>query len=99
MIRAPSSLSTGEISGGLEYETTYGPDLVTSEFVIQVTARGRTTHTQNGCEAGMGIRLGDKNIFNLIFRTIGSIIFGRLQFILELREYSKDSSQLKYLMS
>ena len=84
MNRAISSLSAGECP---EDETTCGPDLVYQRFVIQVTARGSTTHTQNGCEAGMGIRLGDKNIFNLIFQIFGPIIFRGLQFILELREY------------
>ena len=96
MNRATSSLAARE---GPEDETTCSPHLVYRRFVIQVTARGRTTNTQNGCEAGMGIHSGHKNIFNLIFRAFGSIIFGRLQFILELREYLKDRSQLKYLMS
>ena len=43
-------------------------------------------------KVNMSFNFGDKNVFNLIFQTF--IIFGSLQFILELRDYLKKLSQL-----
>ena len=44
-------------------------------------------------KVGMSINFEDKNVFILIFQT--SVIFGNLHFILELREYLKQLSQLR----